>query len=658
MTASLSAWENLLIVEVEPYFSAAYDGHNSEVTLTLQGPGSPTATELPANLWDEHLSFTDLWYQDVWYAVVGPGTYSASVGGTFAGSGNAILLAFQDEGFCGSEFQNGNSTTASSSVSTCSTGGGALGIVSSMQDENFTSDLGSSPGAGTLYSNAGNSATFAEWESAPVPESSYILPAFLSPSSAWAEVAISLEACNYTITFNETGLPSGTAWDINLTGMNGSSEEASTGSTITFSVPCACNGINASNGSTYNYSVSSPPCFAASPSSGIIQVPAGLASGSEVYQPIAFSDSCLCNYTITFNESGLAPYSTWNVTVNGVTISTTIITTSNLTITFSGLCPGNYTFTVTASTGFTATPASGTLVVSAGTTVGGEVYQPIVFTTPCNYTATFNETGLPVGSIWSVTFNGTTLRGVVTSTGAGRTLTFSGVCVGYYSFKVTVPKGYTATPASGTLVVAAGTVPGSEVYRTISVENLEFHETGLANGTAWDVTITGRGVPNGTETQTTNGMLISFSVPKGKYTYLISKSCDYSATPLRGTVTVGTAVRTVAVTFAVLEKTVEFHETGLPKAAPWTVTVTGPEPTPPFSIVTTIYYSGARTTIKVPTVCGNYTWTASNSVTTGGVVVYPHPSSGVFAIQVPATSNTIQKVPAANPIAIRYTTVP
>ncbi len=362
-----------------------------------------------------------------------------------------------------------------------------------------------------------------------------------------------------------------------------------------------------------------------------------------------------CNYTITFNESGLPAGTTWDVDLNGMEVNATVTTTgTGTTITFDNLCVGSYTYVVSIPTGYASTNPSGVVSIPASQAPGTEVYVKVPFTSPCTYTVTFNETGLPSKSTWDVSLNGTTLTAtVVTSTsgtGQGQSITFSGLCPGAYNYTVSVPKGYTANPSSGQVTIPVGMPAGSEVYQKISFQNLEFTEKGLPVGTNWDVTIVGSGVPNGSETITSNGTLISFSVPVGKYRYNISKPCEYAAKPLTGSVGVSHAVKVVPITFTLLTKTVTFRETGLPAGSTWVVAVTGPEPFSPFAIVTTTY-TETHPTFAITTVCGNYSWNAS-SVATHGAIYTPTPASGTFAIAV--TGNTITKVPPANPIVIHY----
>ena len=62
------------------------------------------------------------------------------------------------------------------------------------------------------------------------------------------------------------------------------------------------------------------------------------------------------------------------------------------------------------------------------------------------YTVSFSETGLPSGTSWSVTFNGTTLSSTT------NTITFTAAS-GTYSYSIGSLSGYTVSPSSGSTTV-------------------------------------------------------------------------------------------------------------------------------------------------------------------------------------------------------------
>ncbi len=67
------------------------------------------------------------------------------------------------------------------------------------------------------------------------------------------------------------------------------------------------------------------------------------------------------------------------------------------------------------------------------------------------YTVTFEETGLGLGTSWTVVFN------FVTRSSSGTSIQYPGITSGEYNFSVTA-SGYTASPASGTVPVTNGDV--------------------------------------------------------------------------------------------------------------------------------------------------------------------------------------------------------
>ena len=141
------------------------------------------------------------------------------------------------------------------------------------------------------------------------------------------------------------------------------------------------------------------------------------------------------SYGITFIENGLANGTSWSVTLNGTTESST----GNITF----LEPnGTYTFQILPASGLTASPSSGTISVT-----GKNVSETAHFTPSALrvYSVTFYQTGLPEGISWSVALNGTTNTSVPS-------ISFS-VPNGTYSYSVASKPGYNETPSSGSVTV-------------------------------------------------------------------------------------------------------------------------------------------------------------------------------------------------------------
>jgi len=231
----------------------------------------------------------------------------------------------------------------------------------------------------------------------------------------------------YNVTFEESGLPPGTIWHLNVTG--GPSLSSST-DIITLQEP---------NG-TYSYSIeTSNKEYAPIEPTGSFSV-----NGSNVNISVAFQ---LVTYEITFTETGLPTGRSWSVTLNGTTYNSTTDT-----ITFS-VSNGTYSYTIRSVSGYTASPSSGSITVN-----GANVDQAITFTSVTTqlYTITFTETGLPSGTSWSVTLNGNT------ETSTTNTISFTEPN-GTYSFTISPINGYSVSPSSGSI-----TVKGTNISQNIT----------------------------------------------------------------------------------------------------------------------------------------------------------------------------------------------
>jgi hypothetical protein len=112
---------------------------------------------------------------------------------------------------------------------------------------------------------------------------------------------------------------------------------------------------------------------------------------------------------------------------------------------------GSYSFAI-AVAGYTAEPGSGVVLVHGAPSV-----QALVFTpgTPSTFGVTFTESGLPSGTLWSVTVDG------VTNLSAAPTLGFE-VPPGAYRYVVGAVAHFAAGSASG-----VGNAPNVSVNRSI-----------------------------------------------------------------------------------------------------------------------------------------------------------------------------------------------
>ena len=111
-------------------------------------------------------------------------------------------------------------------------------------------------------------------------------------------------AKSYLVTFNETGLSLGSMWYVTLNGTT----KNSTSSEIIFAEP---------NG-TYSFHILPPSGITTSPTSGLVSV-----RGSNVTESIHFTSAIPKTYSVIFSETGLPPGSSWSVTLNETTQSST-----------------------------------------------------------------------------------------------------------------------------------------------------------------------------------------------------------------------------------------------------------------------------------------------------------------------------------------------
>ncbi len=314
---------------------------------------------------------------------------------------------------------------------------------------------------------------------------------------------------------------------------------------------------------------------------------------------------------VTFTESGLVAGTTWSVTFNGITRSST-----GSEIVF-GAAPGTYNFLVSVPQGYSATPSSGSV-----TTVGGPYSAAIRFA--AIYAVTLTESGLPSGTAWSAIFGG------VASSSTTATMTFS-VPQGLYAYQIESVPGYTVTPRSGSATVS-GTYALMVTYEAVPTPTyaVTLSEGGLAPGTVWSATVNGMN-------QSTSGPRLTFYLPNGTYSYAFNTVPGYSlGSGAAGSLTVsGSPVSTAATYVPPPTYTVSLTETGLATGTTWSATLGG----------VTLSTSGASLVFTVPAGTYNYSFaavsgydlgsgsTGSLSVAGSGasaaVTYTPHPAASV-----------------------------
>ena len=328
----------------------------------------------------------------------------------------------------------------------------------------------------------------------------------------------------HSVTFQETGLPAGRNWTVDLNGTN----ETSAGSAITFTEP---------NGE-YAFTVGPVPGYLASPRTGYLTV-----NDYNAVVGLVFYQLC----SVRFSESGLPAKALamgWTVEFNG-TVQT--LTNTSTVFVVPVILYRNYSYLVAGPSGYVVTGSapSGALSVH-----NASMLETFDLSKGKAYALTFTEKGLPksggVTQSWCVEVSGWARCSTRTST------TFVGLTAGNYSYGVVSPRyGWTITARIG-----SGTVPAwgavlleknTKVAFTFAyLYPVVFRQTGLVgsgNGTLWSVTVKGH-----TETAEWNGT-IRFGLANGSYGYKIGTVAGYTGKGSPKSVTVNGAGSSVSVTF-------------------------------------------------------------------------------------------------------------
>jgi len=238
----------------------------------------------------------------------------------------------------------------------------------------------------------------------------------------------------YPVAFHEVGLPANVNWSVSV---NGSTTRSATFSMV-FDVP---------NG-TYDFSIQGVGGYTVTPGTGTVEVN-GTSQTILVFYVLTPG-----TYLVQFEESGLPAGTIWSVALN----RSPEIRTSSTSISFS-LTNGSYSYTLDSVRGFTAAGSTGSFWVIGLAENISVRYLRIVVT----YTLHIAETGLPVGTPWSVSL-GPSTRNLSTPS------TDWMMPNGTYPFAVN-SSGFDATPTYGSI-----TIDGKNT--TLNVTFIAYRSTG------------------------------------------------------------------------------------------------------------------------------------------------------------------------------------
>ncbi len=289
-------------------------------------------------------------------------------------------------------------------------------------------------------------------------------------------------------------------------------------------------------------------------------------------------------YDQIFRENGLPSGTEWYVNLsNSQTFSST-----KSTISFSEP-NGTYSYTIaTSDKTYEPFPSSGSLKVN-GTSVSKSVSFSEV-----KYVITFAESGLPIGTTWYVTLNGTTLSSKT------NTITFS-MTNGTYTYLIGNISRYSVSPTSGSITVNGSNISKAITFSPVKITvvkySVTFTESRLLSGSTWTLVFNGN-------TYTLTNTSYTFQVPNGTYSYSAT-SKDYK--DLSGSVTVNGKSQFVTLSFVSQTYMVTFTESGLSSGTIWYVNITESNGT--------TYNSGpiSATSYSFNLTNGSYTYTIATS---------------------------------------------
>ncbi len=240
---------------------------------------------------------------------------------------------------------------------------------------------------------------------------------------------------------------------------------------------------------------------------------------------------------VKFTESGLPSGTSWSVTFNGVSSSST-----TSTITFNEVTGKSYSYSIGTVYGYFSSPSSGSITVGTGGYTEGINFSPNPNTF---YSVTFTESGLPSGTGWSVTLNGQ-------EKSSSQSISFLENS-GTYSYSVPTTNGangtYSPDISSGSVNVHGNTTINIGFTLTKRLYAVTFTESGLPSNTYWNIFFN-----NSEDLGAESGQSITFYAYDGTFTYEVYTNPQSGGTmylAMSGSGKIFNAPTTVNVNYAV-----------------------------------------------------------------------------------------------------------
>ena len=386
----------------------------------------------------------------------------------------------------------------------------------------------------------------------------------------------------YSVTFTESGLPSGDSWWVNFNGQNITSSSSS----ITFSV---------SDG-TYSYKVQSMGTYGVNYdpdlSSGTVTV-----DGYNETTDVAYFPEYYLNVITSPSSYGtVSPSSGWY----SLGESLYLLASPNSGYGFSS-------WKGTGSGSYTGTSDSATI------TMNGPINETATFYI-AHYSVTFTESGLLSGT-WYVNLSNGMKSGAITGSSYSFELTY-----GTYSYSIaTNNKIY---HADGGSLNVNGLISSNDISVSFSKElyKVTFMESGLPSGTSWKLVFNDH-------TYSLTNTSYSFQLTNGTYSYSIATNNKiYHADG--GSLTINGKSMQENISFSKVVYSVKFTESGLPSGSTWYVNGSMTEHTLSGSTISFLLSNGTYS-FSVTNTTMYYATTTHFSITVNGkniteTVTYNH----------------------------------
>jgi YVTN family beta-propeller protein len=203
-------------------------------------------------------------------------------------------------------------------------------------------------------------------------------------------------------------------------------------------------------------------------------------------------------------------------------------------------------------------PDTGDICVTNSANATFECAQFLAYVAPPP-TITFWETGLPVGTSWSVTLGSVTWEAQTPTDNISFFATF-----GTYNFTIGSIPGYPANPSQGAVTIQNAQVRQTILFAPVgSFFPVLLVESGLPTGTLWTAVL-------GNFSASSEVTTIGFLVLNGTYKYAAKPVGTYTVSR-PGTLTVNGMGVVVAVEYAPLSYSYVFVENGLPLGIAWSL---------------------------------------------------------------------------------------